>query len=331
MRRPTLDDIAAHVGVSRGLVSLTLRGLPGAGDQTRQAIHDAASEIGYVPNAAARNLASRTTRAIGVLLGDLHNTFYADVVDGLTGPFEEAGYHVLMVSGRHLPTVERSRLDLFRSYRVEGAVLIGPQLDDDSIENFGSHIPTVLVGRAMHSDHLDVIVNDDRRGAALAVEHLYELGHRDIAHLDGGDGPGAPERRLGYVETMRNLGLPESIRIAGNGYTAAHAVAGVDELLAANPPTAIFAASDVMAIVAIQRLAQAGLSVPDDVSVIGYDNISLIDQLKLGLSSIDQPREEMGALATTLLHERFNGRTVAAHHLLAPTVVPRASTIRTRA
>jgi DNA-binding LacI/PurR family transcriptional regulator len=326
MRRPTLDDIAARVGVSRGLVSLTLRGLPGAGDDTRRAIHDVASEIGYVPNAAARSLASQTTRAIGVLLGDLHNTFFADVVDGLTGPFEEAGYHVLMVSGRHRPAVERSMLDLFRSYRVEGSVLIGPQLDDHSIERFGTHIPTVLVGRGLRSDQVDVIVNDDRRGAALAVEHLYELGHRDIAHLDGGGGPGAPARRRGYTEAMRKLGLQDMIRVAGNGYTAAHAVAGVDELLAMRAPTAIFAANDVMAMVAIQRLSHAGLTVPDDISVIGYDNTSLINQLRLGLSSIDQPREEMGALATTLLHERFGGRTLAAKHVLAPTVVHRAST-----
>ncbi|MEO7371506.1 MAG: LacI family DNA-binding transcriptional regulator [Ilumatobacteraceae bacterium] len=325
MARPTLDDIAKRVGVSRGLVSLALRELPGVRDSTRIAIKAVAAEVGYIPDAAARNLASRATGAIGVMIGPMRNPFFADVVAGLTAPFEESGYHIFMVSGRHDPTPERSLLQLFRSYRMDGAVLVGPQLDSHAIERFGTELPTVMVGRNMRSDRIDVIVGDDRRGAALAVEHLYNLGHRDIAHLSGGIGPGAPERRRSYIETMKRLGLDRHIRVVGGGYTVPDTVAGIAELLTTRPPTAIFAVSDVVAIAAIQELARAGLSVPDDVSIVGYDNSSLISQLRLGLSSIDQPREQMGQLAAELLLERFAGRTVAVKHLLTPTVVARTS------
>ncbi|MEP7046337.1 MAG: LacI family DNA-binding transcriptional regulator [Ilumatobacteraceae bacterium] len=330
MGRPTLDDIAEQAGVSRALVSMTLRGLPGAGDETRRTILDVADRLGYVPNAAARSLASRSSKAIGVLLGELHNPFFADVVDGLTGPFEESGFHVLMGTGLHQPRAERSMLETFRSYGMEGVVLIGPQLDEHSIERFAAHVPSVVIGRVLRSEHVDVIVNDDRRGAAIAVQHLFDLGHRDIAHLDGGSGPGAALRRRGYVDAMRRLDLHDNIRIAGGDFTAAHAAAGIDELLATRSPTAIFAANDVVAIGALERLAGVGLSVPDDVSVIGYDNTSMATQLRIGLSSIDQPRERMGQLAAALLRERFDGRTLAAKHILPPTLVHRSSTAGVR-
>jgi DNA-binding LacI/PurR family transcriptional regulator len=255
MTRPTLDDIARQAGVSRALVSMTLRGIPGAGDDTRRTILDIADRLGYVPNAAARSLASRSSKAIGVLLGELHNPFFADVVDGLTGPFEEAGFHVLMGTGLHRPRAERSMLETFRSYGMEGVVLIGPQLDEHSIERFASQVPTVVIGRALRSEHVDVIVNDDRRGASIAVQHLFDLGHRDIAHLDGGSGPGAALRRRGYNDMMRRLGLQRFVRVAGGGFTAADAAAGIDELLTVRAPTAVFAANDVVAIGALERLA----------------------------------------------------------------------------
>jgi len=259
MRRPTLDDIAARVGVSRGLVSLTLRDLPGAGEETRAAIRRAADDLGYVPNAAARNLASNSSTAVGVLLNDLHNAFFADVIDGLRVPLTESGLHVLMGLGVGL-TEERAVLDHFRGYGMRGAVLIGPEVREREIDTFGHSLPTVVVGRTVRSRAVDVVVNDDRKGAMLAVHHLYGLGHRDIAHLDGANVPGGGNaRRRGYVDAMRALGLDDRIRIAGGGFTLAHAADGVDQLLKQRVPTAIFAANDVVALGALERLAEHGL------------------------------------------------------------------------
>ena len=327
VRRPTLDDVAERAGFSRTLVSMTLRGLPGAGEETRQAILAAAESLGYVPHAAARNLASQSSRAIGVLLRDLHNAFFADVVDGLHASMRETGYHVLMASGDELQ-LERSVLETFRSYRMDGAVLIGPEVREREIDAFGQSIPTVVVGRPVRTKSVDVIVSDDRKGAALAVEHLVELGHRDIAHLDGGTVPGgATARRAGYVDAMRRHGLDRHVRIAGGGFTYAHGADGVDELLRnRRPPTAIFAANDLVALGAMQRLAELDLSTPGDVSIVGYDNSSIAAQRRVGLTSIDQPRFEIGTLAAALLRERFDGRHESARHLLAPKLVERETT-----
>ena len=149
---------------------------------------------------------------------------------------------------------------------------------------------------------VDVIASDDRKGAVLAVQHLYELGHRDIAHLDGGNVPGGGNtRRRGYVDAMTSLGLERQVRIAGGGFTLAHGADGVDQLSRGRVPTAIFAANDVLALGALERLAELGLSSPADVSVVGYDNSSYAAQRKVGLTSVDQPHEQIGELAATLL------------------------------
>jgi DNA-binding LacI/PurR family transcriptional regulator len=207
-------------------------------------------------------------------------------------------------------------------------VLIAPGVREREIEAFGDSTPTVVVGRPVRTRSVDVLVSDDRKGAVLAVEHLYELGHRDIAHLDGGTVPGgAGPRRAGYVDAMRRRGLERHVRIAGGGFTQACGADGVDELLRRRrPPTAIFAANDVVALGAMQRLAELGLSTPGDVSVVGYDNSSLAAQRRVGLTSIDQPRFEIGLLAAALLHERFDGRQRSSRHVLAPKLVERETT-----
>lgn len=326
MRRPTLDDIAAKVGVSRGLVSLTLRGLPGAGEATREAITRVASELGYVPDAAARALASNTSTAVGVVVNDLHNAFFADVIDGLQGGLAGGGYHVLMGLASE-PAGERVLLEHFRAYRTRGVVLIGPTLPEREIEAFGALVPTVVVGRPVRSGAVDTIVTDDRTGAKMAVQHLYDLGHRDIAHLDGPHLPGGGNtRRRGYIDAMRRLGLERHIRTAGGGFTLRHAADGVDELLRTHPPTAIFAASDVVALGAMERLAELGLSTPADVSVVGYDNTSIAAQRRVGLTTVDQPRGEIGELAAVRLTERFGGRATPTRLVLAPKLVVRDTT-----
>jgi len=326
VRRPTLDDVADRAGVSRTLVSLTLRGMAGAGEDTKRAILEAADALGYVPHAAARNLASQSSRAIGVLLRDLHNPFFADVVDGLHVSMRETGFHIMMAFGDR-PSLERSVLETFRSYRMDGAVLIGPEVRDKEIDAFGRGMPTVVVGRPVRSRSVDAIVSDDRKGAMLAVQHLYDLGHREIAHLDGSSVPGGGNtRRRGYVDAMRRLGLEGNTRIAGGGFTLAHGADGVDELLRKRPPTAIFAVNDLVALGAMERLAEVGLKTPDDVSIVGYDNSSLAAQRRVGLTSVDQPRHQIGELAASLLHERLAGREAPSRHLLAPKLVARDST-----
>jgi DNA-binding LacI/PurR family transcriptional regulator len=326
VRRPTLDDVAERAGVSRTLVSLTLRGLAGASEETTRTIVQAASDLGYVPDAAARNLARKSSQSIGVMLNDMHNPFFADVVGGLQTRLLESGYHILMGVGEGL-RLERSVLDTFLSYRMEGAVLIGPEVREREIESLGRAMATVIIGRRVRTDAVDVIVSDDHKGAMLAVQHLFDLGHRDIAHLDGASIPGGGNaRRRGYVDAMRRLGLEKHVRIAGGGFTLRHAADGIDQLVRKQRPTAVFAANDLVALGAMERLSELGLSTPGDVSIVGYDNTSIAAQRRVGLTSIDQPRIEIGELAAALLQERFAGRTEASRHVLTPKLVERDST-----
>jgi DNA-binding LacI/PurR family transcriptional regulator len=182
------------------------------------------------------------------------------------------------------------------------------------------------VARPLRAAHVDSVTNDDLEGARLAVGHLAELGHSRIVHIDGGRGAGAAARRTGYVREMKRRGLEPWV-VAGE-FTDAAGVRAAEELLGGDAlPTAVFAANDLVAAGALDRFEDAGLRIPVDISIIGYDNTFLAALHHMSLTTIDQPRPEIGRLALTTLVERIDGeRTSAAHHRLEPSLVVRATT-----
>ena len=172
------------------------------------------------------------------------------------------------------------------------------------------------------------MANDDLAGAALAVAHLTSLGHERIAHIDGGRGAGAAERRRGYERAMERHGLGSQARVVPGSYTEDGGRQGVTALFTTGtPPTAIFAANDLAAIGTLSALAERGIGVPEDVSVVGYDNTALAGVRHINLTTVDQPRPEMGRTAVALLLERLDGQREAARHvLMPPSLVVRGST-----
>src|SRR5205814_770009 len=189
-------------------------------------------------------------------------------------------------------------------------------------------VPIVLVGREARGSSVDSVTNDDHAGAEVAVEHCVSLGHRRIAHIDGGHGAGAPDRRHGYEEAMTRLGLAEMISVVSGNFTEDGGHSGCLLLLKESPPpTAIFAANDLAAIGALNAIEESGLKVPDDVSLVGYDNTSLAALRHISLTTIHQPRLEMGQLALSTLLERVDdGRGQPRRVVLSPSLVVRAST-----
>lgn len=322
-----MADVAARAGVSRALVSLVMRGSPKVSEQRRTAVLLAAEELGYSPHAMARSLASRTSTVLGVLVSDLRNAFFAEVIDGLDATARDEGFDLIMNTGGRSPSREAAALASLLSFRPAGVVLLSPVLPAAAITAAAAQVPLVLVSRASRLSTVDTVNGDGEAGTALAVDHLVGLGHRRIAHFDGGDAA----RRRGYRTAMRRNGLPELVIASEHTDTAG--AKSVRELLDGGPdlPTAIVAGNDFNAVGAISALEDAGLRVPDDISVVGYDNTSLAALRHVSLTTVDQPRVRIGRLAAEALLQRVRGeRTEPVRHLLHPTLVVRATTAAPR-
>ena len=325
--RPTITSVAERAGVSKSLVSLVMRGAPNVSPARRAAVLRAAEELGYRPNLAARTLVERRSRTLGALISDLHNPFFAEVIDGVSAAAEERGLRLVLGSGHRAAETEADVVESFLQQDVEGLILLGPALDEATLAIVAAGAPTVVVGRRPADvDGFDVIVNDDAVGAELAVEHLAGLGHRRIAHIAGSEGGTAAERRAGYEAAMRRRGLEGEILVAPGDSSEAVGHRGAKALLDAMP-TAILAYNDLAAVGALDALTEAGLDVPGDVSLVGYDNTHLAAIRHISLTSVEQPREQMGRLAVAALDEAPTGRV----HVLAPRLCVRRSSARPRA
>ena len=326
MRRPTMDDVARRAGVSRALVSLVMQESPKVSPERRAAVLAAASELGYSPHAMARQLASRTSTVLAVLVSDLHNPYFADVVEAVEAAARDAGLDMILSTGGRRPAGERRAVETMLGFRPAGLVLLSPVVPTRVLETASATTPVAVVERSVTLPGVDTVTDDGRAGSRLAVDHLVGLGHRDVVHLDGGQGAQSATRRRGFVEAMTAHGLAP--RVEPSEYTEEGGAAAVGRLLASGRRfTGIVAANDINAIGAMTALEDAGLRVPDDVSVVGYDNTSLAAMRHVGLTTIDQPRAELGRLAVGAVVGRLReGRTTPVRHRLRPTLVVRSTT-----
>jgi DNA-binding LacI/PurR family transcriptional regulator len=309
-RRPTLHDVAARAGVSKSLVSLALQGSPKVAPASREAILAAADELGYRPNRTASSLVRQRTHTIGVHILDLHNPVFAEILDGVQEAVRSHGYSTLLVTGNADPATERTEITRLLESRVEGLVLIAHRLSDEDLSAIAAEVPTVVVTwRTDGIPGLDSVAGDDVAGAQLAVDHLVSLGHSHIAHISGGDNRIARERRSGYEQAMVAHGLDP--RVVDGAFTEEGGYAGTEIAVDAGA-TALVVANDLAAIGALAALRARGLRVPDDVSVVGYDGMRLLDSLDL--TTVAQPLADMGRAAADLLTDRIAHPARASVH-----------------
>lgn len=325
--KPTITDVAKKAGVSKSLVSLVMRGERHVSAVRREAVQKAVAELGYRPNAMAQGLVQRRTRILGVMVSDLHNLFFADVSAGIQDQAARSRYRVLTNTGNRVAAQEDEAIETLLQLRADGLILAGPLLESRLIVKASKEVPMVLVGRAAEAASLDSVTNDDHAGAVMVVEHCASLGHKLIAHIDGGQGAGASARRQGYEDAMRRLRLARHIEVIPGSFTEEGGHNGALRLLELRPqPTAVFASNDLAAIGALNALEERGLKVPDDITLVGYDNTSLAALRHLSLTTVHQPRLEMGQMAVSMLIERIEeGRTRPRRAVLTPSLVVRGT------
>lgn len=294
-------------------------------ERRRQAVLQAARELGYRPNAVARSLVEGRTRLIGAIVADLHNPFFAEFLDGLQESLHGAGLRMLVGSGRWDPLFEAEAVEAFLEMRVDGLVLLS--VVPESLKEAAASVPVVVVGER-DVVGVDIVVDDDELGASLAVDHLVELGHRRIAHIEGARSTTARYRRAGYEKAMHRHGLADEIVVEAGDFTEDGGYRAARALLRRDPrPTAIFAPNDLVATGALSAADELGMRVPAQLSIVGYDNTHLAAIRHISLTSVDQPRRDMGRVAAEMLTARIGdpART-ARQNLVVPHLVVRSTT-----
>ncbi|MEX5294497.1 LacI family DNA-binding transcriptional regulator [Kocuria sp. CPCC 205268] len=324
-RRPTIYDVARTAGVSKSLVSLVLRGSPSVSEARRAAVLAAVEELGYRPSQAAATLAGATTRTVGVVIDDYRNLWFVELLRGLQEGLAPHGLRIAVADHTLNAHVEAHPLDGFLSMRVDGLVIA---TEPTAAMRVPEGLPVVVAGhREGVVPGADVVATDDRLGARGATEHLVGLGHRRIGHLTGGGGA-ARLRAEGYAAAMTAAGL-EPLVVAGHGATTEEDgyVAAVRLLDTAPGTTAVLAANDTMAMGALAAAGERGLRVPQDLSVVGYDDSPIASTHLLRLTTVDSRSAQIGAVAAERLMARIGGSPGAAPPLLlAPELVVRGST-----
>jgi LacI family transcriptional regulator len=330
-RRVTIVDVAKHAQVSTTAVSKVLRNAYGTSPAMQAKVREAIAELGYRPRAAARGMRGQTY-TIGVLLPDIRNPFFPEILDGLTDHLRDTDYHVLLGTSAN-GDAEAGTIDAMIDRGMDGMVLVAPVSPRSRLEHVANTVPTVVIGRHGHSATYDTVTDDDHAGAALIVNHLAGLGHHHIAHIDHhetnpvrlAEMPNAI-RAAGYRQAMTDRGLEPDV--VATSYTQEGGYVGTQQLLArAQRPTAIFAGADIVAMGVLAALTEAGLTVPDEISVAGYDNTGFAAIGPISLTSVDQAGHQIGANAGRLLLERIADRhKPSAQIKLSPTLVVRRTT-----
>jgi LacI family repressor for deo operon, udp, cdd, tsx, nupC, and nupG len=327
--RPTIYDVARLAGVSTATVSRALNDTGQIAPGTRAAIDAAVEQLGYRPNTIARSLVTKSTQTIALLLPDITNPFYAALVAGIQKQALEAGHTMLLCTTEGDPEREEQYLNLLRAKQVDGALVDGLRLPPDRIARFvRDGFPIVCLDRDVDSTSVPLVQVDNRLGARLATEHLLSLGHLRIAHVSG-----APELRIseerveGYRDALRAAGLTPDPGLVRPGYFSEEGGYEATRNLMNRGYSALFAANDLSAVGAIAALAEQGYRVPDDISVVGFDDLRLAAFTTPPLTTVHQPAAEIAERATKLLIDLTRGKRIAKQlHVLAPELVVRAST-----
>ena len=343
--RASIQDVAALAGVSVGTVSNVLNHPDRVSQPTRERVEAAVKKLDFVRNESARQLRAGQSGMIGLVVLDAGNPFFTDVAFGAEQVITQAGYSLMLANSGEDPAREAQHLRLFERIRAEGVLLSPVDAASGALARLRAQdIPVVLVDRGTAATNECSVAVDDVAGGRLAAAHLLELGHRRIAVVGGPESlRQVVERRAGAQEAVAGFAdgngkwarldvLPTGALTIAEGRRVGDELVALDE---AERPTGAFALNDLLALGLLQSFIQAGLRVPEDLALIGYDDITFAEAAAIPLSSVRQPREDLGRRAATLLLEEVRPKPKKPRHkhqhvVFEPELVARTSTLGTR-
>lgn len=330
-RRVTINDVAQAAGVSVSAVSKVMRDAYGVSPTMRSRVRAAVEQLGYRPNAGARAMRGRSY-TVGVVLTDLMSPFQPEVAQGIADRLDDTRYQEVIVNVGSSQRQQRS-IEALIDRQVDALVLVAPWLEVAWIEKLAETIPTVVIALHGPATTFDTIVHDHDIGARLVVDHLTSLGHERILHTsmpgdlgEYGDGYmlSHTARRLGFAEAMREHGLTPDVIETWFSEDGGHQAA-LEAFDRVHRPTAIFAGADIAALGVLRAAEERGLQVPEDLSVVGYDNIYTSTIKRISLTTVDQSGRHTGETSAQLLLERLDGRTEPRQEVLIPELIIRGT------
>jgi LacI family transcriptional regulator len=323
-RRVTLADVADAAGVSPALASIVMRGVSGASDATRQRVQQAAEELGYVPDRRAQKLRQIRSGLVGACF-ELHQPFHGDLIEQLYVAVADHGFDLSLSCITPSRDEHTAVGDLMRE-RCEAAILLGSRMTSEELGALSARIPTHVIARGSGSPLVGSVSTDDTAGITIAVDHLVSLGHRRILHVTGGDAPGGTERAIGFTTRMAHHGLADlALLLPGGPTETAGAEAITEALLFDHQPTAVVAFNDRCAIGVLEVLRQRSVHVPEDVSVIGYDDSRLSRLSHISMSTIAQDVSRIATETMASVTAQIAGNP-PSQTVLAPRLIARDTT-----
>ena len=328
----SIKDVALRAQVSTTTVSHVVNRTRFVSDKVRAEVEAAIRELGYVPSAVARSLKSNTTKTIGMLIPNCSNPYFAEIVRSVEDHCFGAGYTLILCNTDDDPHRQGVYLQVLSEKRIDGMIIISTGEDEALRRSLqGLPIPTVLLDREIDEVHCDLVETAHLQGGVMATQHLIDLGHRRIACLSGpADLNPSAQRIEGWRTALAQSGLTAQAQdlLWHSDFTSQGGFTAMQSILASpQPPTAVFVCNDLMCIGALSAAHEAGVRVPQDMSLIGFDDIELARFASPALTTIAQPKHRIGVAAVDMLLERIQGGRVQARKVLfQPALVVRHST-----
>jgi LacI family transcriptional regulator len=326
----TISDIARRADVSIATVSRALRGTSYVTEEKRQAVLKAAEELNYQPNVFARGLASGQSMAVGVLTQNFGTPFYDAILQGVVRGLRGTHYSPFFADGQWQPDTERNAVTAMMQRQIDGLIILGGFLTPGELSQLAAQLPLVVVARRVTDLEENCLYVDNVQGGYEATKHLIELGHRRIAHISGrADHQDAVDRQQGYIKALQEAGIePQEELIVAGTFRRQSGVLAIDTLLSRGLPfSAIFVANDQMAYGARLNLYRRGIRVPEDISLVGFDDESAAAYMIPPLTTVRQPAVELGMVATQIILDRLDSKTVTIPELKAELIVRESTTV----